>query len=369
MVYVAHGSPELDAQSQYKMIIAVCVVMSSLATIIVGARLYIRKKNNRIAGDDWMSILSLIFAIAYSILCIVQTKYGLGLLPAKRPKANITAYTRVNYAGRPIYQVGISFFKIALLISYLRLLQGTDNRIYRMVVWGTIAFVFLNHFGSALALIFNCNPIDKSWNPEKSGTCLPAVASFTAYAVLTIISDVLVAVLPIPVLLKLNIRLEKKLGLMGIFALGLFTTLCSILRYTQINRIQYGDHDSTMLVVWGVIEFNVGNMVSSLPFLAPVCLRKAKDYRTKHSKYAYGSHGDKSKSRGGPGGIKGSEAYKLTDVSQDRSAFAASQTHASSGSEENILQKNNAIMKSVTYSVRVEDDDEHIGHAQTANHI
>ncbi len=159
MVYVAHGSPELDAQSQYKMIIAVCVVMSSLATIIVGARLYIRKKNNRIAGDDWMSILSLIFAIAYSILCIVQTKYGLGLLPAKRPKANITAYTRVNYAGRPIYQVGISFFKIALLISYLRLLQGTDNRIYRMVVWGTIAFVFLNHFGSALALIFNCNPV------------------------------------------------------------------------------------------------------------------------------------------------------------------------------------------------------------------
>ncbi|KAJ3477046.1 hypothetical protein NLG97_g8946 [Lecanicillium saksenae] len=146
---------------------------------------------------------------------------------------------------------------------------------------------------------------------------------------------------------------EKKLGLIGIFCLGLFTTLCSILRYTQINRIQFGDGNSTMLVVWGVIEFNVGNIVSSLPFLAPVCLRKAKDYRSKHSKYAYGSHNN-SKNRG----MKGSEAYKLTDVSQDKSAFATSQNHAS-GSEENILQKNNAIMKSVTYSVRVEDEDEH----------
>ncbi|OAA70535.1 integral membrane protein [Cordyceps fumosorosea ARSEF 2679] len=368
MVFVAHGSPELDEKSQYKMIIAVCVVMSGLASIIVGARLFIRKKNNRIAADDWMSILSLIFAIAYSVLCIVQTKYGLGLLPAIRPKENLIPYTRVNYAGRPIYQVGISFFKIALLISYLRLLQGTDNRRYRMVVWGAIAFVFLNHLGSALALIFNCNPIDKSWNPSKKGTCLPAVASFTAYAVLTIISDILVAVLPIPVLLKLNIRLEKKLGLMAIFALGLFTTLCSILRYTQINRIQYGDHDSTMLVVWGVIEFNVGNMVSSLPFLAPVCLRKARDYRSKHSKYAYGSNGN-SKNRAAAGGIKGNEAYKLSDVSQDRSAFAGSQTHTSS-SEENILQKNNAIMKSVTYSVRVEDDEEHmIGRAHSTNRI
>lgn len=66
------------------------------------------------------------------------------------------------------------------------------------------------------------------------------------------------AILPIPVLLKLNVRLEKKLGLIGIFMLGLFTTICSILRYLQINRIQYGDGNSTMLVLWGTIEFNVG---------------------------------------------------------------------------------------------------------------
>lgn len=159
MVFVANASPEVDAQSQYKTIIAICTVMSGLAIIIVCSRLYIRAKNNRIAADDWMSILSLIFAIAYSVLCIVQTKYGLGLPLALRPKANLLPYSRVNFAGRPIYQVGISFFKIALLISYLRLLQGTDNRIYRMVVWGTIAFVFLNHFGSALSLIFACTPV------------------------------------------------------------------------------------------------------------------------------------------------------------------------------------------------------------------
>lgn len=99
------------------------------------------------------------------------------------------------------------------------------------------------------------------------GKCVPVAASFTAYAVLTIISDVVVALLPIPVLLKLNIRLERKLGLLGIFALGLFTTLCSIFRYMQIDRIQFGDKNSTMLVLWGVIEFNVG--VSSFLPLPP----------------------------------------------------------------------------------------------------
>jgi len=76
--------------------------------------------------------------------------------------------------------------------------------------------------------------------------------------VVTIISDVVVALIPIPVLLKLNVSRSKKLGLIGIFLLGLFTTICSIQRYLQIDRIQFGDGNSTMLVLWGVIEFNVG---------------------------------------------------------------------------------------------------------------
>jgi hypothetical protein len=74
----------------------------------------------------------------------------------------------------------------------------------------------------------------------------------------TIVCDVAVALIPIPVLYGLNIPLEKKAGLMMIFALGLFTTICSIMRYLQINRIQNGDGNSTMLVLWGTIEFNVG---------------------------------------------------------------------------------------------------------------
>ena len=201
---------------------------------------------------------------------------------ALRPQKNLIPYTRVNYAGRPIYQLGISFFKIALLISYLRLFKGTNEKIYRRVVLGTIVLIFLGHLGCSFSLIFACRPVriyspnniarerscktchshgvqvSKSWNPLTPGTCLSPGPSFTAYAIITIISDVVVAVMPIPALLKLSVRRGKKIGLILIFLLGLFTTLCSILRYLQIDRIQHGDGNSTMLVLWGVIEFNVG---------------------------------------------------------------------------------------------------------------
>jgi len=53
-------------------------------------------------------------------------------------------------------------------------------------------------------------------------------------------------------------RLWEKAVLCCLILLGLFTTLCSILRLLQISVIAYGDGNSTMLVLWGIIEFTIG---------------------------------------------------------------------------------------------------------------
>lgn len=98
----------------------------------------------------------------------------------------------------------------------------------------------------------------KSWEPKSSGSCLPFGPTNYALAGFTIASDVVVIVLPIPILLKLQMRRWKKAVLSGLFLLGLFTTLCSILRLLQIRVIAYGDGNSTLLVLWGTVEFNIG---------------------------------------------------------------------------------------------------------------
>ncbi|KAI5467652.1 hypothetical protein BGZ63DRAFT_32648 [Mariannaea sp. PMI_226] len=350
MGWVLNTTEEVNAKSQYPLIISVCVVLSVLSITVVSTRLWVRYNARGLRSDDWWSALSMVFAIIYSALCIAQTRYGLGLPLLLRPKENLVVYTRVNYAGRPFYQLGISFFKVALLVSYLQLLQGTDHRTYRIVVWISIVLVFLGHLGCTLSLVFACKPVSRSWNPLSEGVCLAPGPSFTGYAVVTIISDIVVALLPVPVLVKLEIRLKKKIGLIAIFTLGLFTTLCSILRYLQIQRISTGDGNSTMLVLWGTIEFNVGNMVSSLPYLAPIFIRKAKNYRTKHSD-DYNTPGGAGRS----GAIKGSH-YRLDDLSQDQDRGVISTTPKSrSDSEENILPIKGGIVKSLTYAVNVHD--------------
>lgn len=72
MTWVANASPELDAQSQWRTVVAVCVILSFVAGVIVGMRLWIRARTRGMAADDWMASLSLLFAVLYSIICIIR---------------------------------------------------------------------------------------------------------------------------------------------------------------------------------------------------------------------------------------------------------------------------------------------------------
>ncbi|GKZ46741.1 hypothetical protein AbraIFM66951_009887 [Aspergillus brasiliensis] len=214
----------------------------------------------------------------------------------------------LNYAGRPFYQFGIAGFKASLCLNYLRLISGTSKNFYRILIWVVIAVSTLGHLAGALVLIFDCQPVrvecspsrrarllitdrkvERAWNPNISGSCLPAGPTFYGLAIFTIICDITIIILPIPLLLQLNIKTAQKAGVVCLFLLGLFTTICSILRLTQIHRVAYGDGNSTMLVLWGTIEFNVGNIVTCVPFLAPLLKGAVRDFRSYSGRKGYDS--------------------------------------------------------------------------------
>ncbi|KAM3555847.1 hypothetical protein MY1884_005369 [Beauveria asiatica] len=359
MTWVSHATPEVDAISQWRTIVAVCVFLTIISFAVVGFRLWLSFRGRGLMADDYVAAASLLLAFIYSVLTIVQTRYGLGLPLRLRSEDldDAATYKKVNFAGRPIYQFGVSLFKVALLISYLRLLQATSKRNYRVLICAAIVAVLLGHLGSAFALIFACKPVRFSWDFKVSDphpTCVNLSQTSLIYSLITIISDVLVAVLPIPVLLTLKIANAKKAGLVGVFLLGLFTTICSVLRLVQLNRISFGDGNSTMLVLWGVIEFNVGNMVTSLPFLAPVFIKKAKDlsYRRYKTSSRQTEASKNSRLSRQPG--VGSDMYHMEDVkhcpNHQSTVVGSSQ---SSESAENILPKE-GIVKSVEYSVSVD---------------
>ncbi|KAH8688837.1 integral membrane protein [Talaromyces proteolyticus] len=276
--WVYNASPEVEAMSKFPSIVAVCIILTLLMTLTVTSRVSIRAAQRRLGADDYVMLVAMLFSIVYNILCIVQTRYGLGLPLKDRPKPNLITYTKVNFAGRPFYQFGIGLFKLALCISYLRLLSGTTKKNYRILILTVAVISTLGHLAWTLILILNCNPVSKSWLPMEEGTCLPFGPTNYGMAGFSIACDMTTILLPIPLLLQLKVRPVQKVGIICLFSLGLFTTICSILRLTQIKVIAYGNGDSTMLVLWGTIEFNIGNIITSVPYLAPMFKRWVSDF-------------------------------------------------------------------------------------------
>lgn len=73
MGWVLNASTEVNAESEYPKIIAICVVLSVVSVTGVSARLWIRHKSRGLAYDDWMALLSMLFALIYSMMCIART--------------------------------------------------------------------------------------------------------------------------------------------------------------------------------------------------------------------------------------------------------------------------------------------------------
>ncbi|KAL8890308.1 MAG: hypothetical protein Q9205_005071 [Flavoplaca limonia] len=233
-------------------------------------RAYTRAKLLQSIGlDDWIIFFSALCAIVYAGLCIGQSKWGLGLPISLRPKENIEEYSVINFAGRPIYMFGILGFKVALCWAYLRILKASPNPRYKILIYIVMIGAIVGHVAGTLVLIFQCSPPQRSWKPSTPGSCLSNDATFYGLAAVTILFDVVIFFLPIPLLLNININNKKKVALICVFMLGLLTTVCSILRMVQIISIARTGN-STMLVLWGVIELNVGIILTCIPTLGPL---------------------------------------------------------------------------------------------------
>jgi hypothetical protein len=60
MGWIVNGTPELEAESEYPTVIAVCVIFSLLMTVVLAGRIYIRR--TRLALEDGIVVLG---AVSY----------------------------------------------------------------------------------------------------------------------------------------------------------------------------------------------------------------------------------------------------------------------------------------------------------------
>lgn len=68
--------------------------------------------------------------------------------------ANNSEHLQVNFATRPLYMLGVTGYKVALCLAYLRILNNTQL-VFRKITWGVLAFILISHLASTL--VVGCN--------------------------------------------------------------------------------------------------------------------------------------------------------------------------------------------------------------------
>ena len=114
---------------------------------------------------------------------------------------------------------GISLPKASVLLFYARIFT-TQNRIFRYGLWVGHALNSLWWIGAIARCLLFCSPVEKYWNIEEPGFCRSADALYIGSSVPSVVVDLYILLLPLPIIWSLSVRLDRKLFVIGVFACG-----------------------------------------------------------------------------------------------------------------------------------------------------
>ncbi|CAG9950809.1 unnamed protein product [Clonostachys rosea f. rosea IK726] len=174
-----------------------------------------------------------------------------------------------NYIQAIIYVPPTLLSKLCLLIFYINL---QNRRLwYQCAVWGTIFVTVGSNLGILFSIAFACKPIKMAYDiTVTAGTCIDRPAVFKATAAFGIITDVLIFLIPIPMVVTLRLSRRKKICLLVMFAIGSATVVTSVVRLILLmDNLSKPDLPwiGALIFLWVSVECNLLIMCSCLPTL------------------------------------------------------------------------------------------------------
>ncbi|KAK9422925.1 hypothetical protein SUNI508_04592 [Seiridium unicorne] len=270
-----------------------------VTTIFVAGRLFTRSSyfgGAHLGLDDWAIVASYLIIIAVTVGVELMLYFGLGLDTWTLGDTQIMIVVVLFYVAEFAYVIETTVTKFSILLLYLRIFphQGLRKQIYclmAVITMITVAFI--------ISLFNYCKPFPYTWwrwDNQQNGKCDDINAQTFIHAGLNIVLDLVILFIPIPHILKLGLSTKKKVGIILIFIVGLFVTICSIVRLKYLVNWAF-DPNPTMnysnLAVWSFIELDVSVICACMPGMAAL-LRRLKQHSVEYmrSKSGYlSSHG------------------------------------------------------------------------------
>ncbi|KAL2280435.1 hypothetical protein FJTKL_12655 [Diaporthe vaccinii] len=244
----------------------------------VGLRTYVRGVlTNSFMADDWLMLAAqVVFTISCTFI-LLGVDTGLGRHNKAVPQNQEIQALKWQALATATYVLNMMFIKLSIGFFLLRL--AVQKR-YLYTIYGTMFVVLIWSLALWFWDIFQCSPVQAQWDYTIPNLrCVSAqevVNAAYALSVMTIVTDWLFALLPIPMIWHVKMSPQAKATVFVVLGLGIFASIATLIRLkflsdlTDTSDILFAGTDA---MVWTLVEPGVAIVASSLVTIRPL-LRK-----------------------------------------------------------------------------------------------
>ncbi|PYI06215.1 hypothetical protein BO78DRAFT_120616 [Aspergillus sclerotiicarbonarius CBS 121057] len=209
--------------------------------------------------------------LVFAALSITLTTYGIGFHQDTVPDADMIMMEKYVYILFCLYLWVALAVKCSLTIFIMRVFPTKWVRRVGLGIMGLMAVVTIS---GELPLIFQCWPVQATWDktiPNYKCFSNAVLENLQLYqAILMLLFDVSIISLPMPTIWKLQMPVQRRLFIIGLFCLGFVACGAGLARIPllnfQVNSTDYTYVGAVPLILMNV-EYALGLITGSLPSL------------------------------------------------------------------------------------------------------
>ena len=164
------------------------------------------------------------------------------------------------------YIANMMFVKLSIGIFLLRIAM---QKRYKYIIWASLVVITLWSLALFFWDVFQCNPVEKQWDYTiATGHCVSVsevVTAAYALSVMTIITDWLFALLPIPMVWNVKMTKQAKATVIAILGLGIFASVATLIRLKFLADL--ADTEDILCkcaTAWSFLDGTVTDIMESL---------------------------------------------------------------------------------------------------------
>ncbi|KAH7391671.1 hypothetical protein BKA64DRAFT_111454 [Cadophora sp. MPI-SDFR-AT-0126] len=294
----------------YTLNLAVQISCIAVTTPSVLLRSYIKARIVKVFGiEDWCCLIAWIFSTYFFASGIVLGQQGGGYHDWELTTPAFMRFKKTLYFDIIFHSPTTFFVKATLLLLFVRVFSPKRNVVRGIYCFATLLLLY--YTSTSLAKVWVCTPIGAFWNPAIRKSCIDTDSVFRMDNILSVITDLVILILPVPLMWSVQVTRKKKIGISMLLGAGGLATSCSGARLiiTSAENIHDATLAATQFKMLAVAELAIALTCACVPSFNVLYSRLREKYRAKHSAYDPSvKMSTFSYSRKGSRGIKGKPA-------------------------------------------------------------